>query len=266
MSLCMGDKFQELYRQTYGRTISYLRNHFRFSEEEARELAQDVFLSVFEQMQNSAVTPSWAYVKTAAHNRAVNAIRARLVRRKSDATDISPVLSDQVLHDFWTDLVPSSPEDAAIMREQSLLLRTEIERLSPEIRAVVLLWLDGRTYQQIAEVLRVTVPVVHHRLQQAKKHLRQATYQSTSLDHEATNRASVAAYADDRSIADDADDDTDLAQLESELQKILNTLQQIRLQELRLLQDIAQYAEDLKVAGDWARSFHHTEGLSGVSS
>lgn len=253
----MDDKFQDLYFRTYQRTVRYLIRHWHFSVEEARDLAQDVFVSVFKHMQANDVPLSWTFIKTVAHHRAVNEFRARAVHRKSEATDSLQHVSEELLRDFWGDTVPASPEDAVVRREESQRLDSQIERLPPALRATVLLRLRGLTYEEISQALHISIDATRTRLRNATKLLRAAMYSSSStsdlLERSDATRIDSPSQIDANRLAE-----TDLTMLESELNAVLAKLQEIRQREVDLLRDVEGYRRDLEDAGDWAYGFHRS--------
>lgn len=162
---------RELVEQYYERVVRYLVRKHQFNVEEARDLAQDVFVSVFRHMEQKPIAAPWLFLKTAAHHRAVNEIRSRSIHRKTESgsADAIPRLTEMVLHDFWNDQTPPSPEAMAAWSQQSARLRDEIEKLPATLRPCLLLWLEGLSYEEIAVALRLTVDAVRTRLRDAKK-------------------------------------------------------------------------------------------------
>lgn len=167
------DEQHELYEEYYGRVVAYLNAKFQFTLEEARDLAQDVFFRVFSRVQEVPNAP-WLFLKTAAHNRAVNEIRTRRLHRKTSGKSAEeiPDLQDRLLRDFFTDLAPASPETEAISSELQEKLCAEIENLPASLRSCVLLWLNALSYEQIAAALRITTDAVRTRLRDARQLLR----------------------------------------------------------------------------------------------
>jgi RNA polymerase sigma factor (sigma-70 family) len=165
------DERHEIYVRYYERVVRYLVARFDFSVDDARDLAQDVFLSVFSHMDQQPIVAMWRFLVTAAHHRAVNEIRSRIGRRRREIGSLEAVenFSEILLHDFWTDEAPPSPEIVAIVSQESELLREAIEELSPTLRPCVLLRLRGLSYEEIASALVITVNAVRTRLRDAKK-------------------------------------------------------------------------------------------------
>ncbi|MDQ3279787.1 MAG: RNA polymerase sigma factor [Acidobacteriota bacterium] len=169
------DERHDIFEQYYDRVVAYLVRKFGFDSEEARDLAQDVFVSVFRHMeQQKPIGAMWLFLKTTAHNRAVNEIRSRSIRRRSESgsADALPNLDDVLLHDFWSDEPPASPESQVSRSQDWVRLRDAIEKLPDTYRQCVLLRLDELSYEEIGIAMHVSTDTVRTRLRDAKKLLR----------------------------------------------------------------------------------------------
>jgi RNA polymerase sigma-70 factor (ECF subfamily) len=164
-----GEEQRGLYVEYYDRIVAYLVR-LRFTVEEARDLTQEVFLSVITHVQEKPTAP-WLFLKTAAHNRAVNVIRSRDIHRRSEigSADALPQLAELSFTDFWSGTPSPSPESEAIQKEQAALLREAIENLPASMRPCVLYRMGGLSYEQIATTLDITPNAVKTRLRDAKK-------------------------------------------------------------------------------------------------
>ncbi|HYH09188.1 MAG TPA: RNA polymerase sigma factor [Thermoanaerobaculia bacterium] len=168
------DERHDVYMQYYERVVRYLVRKHDFTVEEARDLAQDVFLSVFRHMEQKPIVAMWLFLKTTAHNRAVNEVRSRIIRRRTDSgsADVLPNLDERLLHDFWTDEPPLSPEAEVSRKEEWTRVRDAIEKLPETYRRCVLLRLEGLSYDEIGVAMRISTHAVRTRLRDAKKLLR----------------------------------------------------------------------------------------------
>ncbi|HEX6179095.1 MAG TPA: RNA polymerase sigma factor [Thermoanaerobaculia bacterium] len=164
---------RELVEQFYERVVRYLVGGWRFTLEEARDLAQDVFVGVLRHMKEkrTPIEKPWKFLKTAAHHRAVNEFRSRHFRRHREvgSSEVIERLAELLLSDVWTGETPPSPEDLAAASQEYGRLREEIENLSPSLRPCLLLWLEGLSYEEIATALHLSVDAVRTRLRDAKK-------------------------------------------------------------------------------------------------
>ena len=132
-------------------------------DEEARDLAQDVLIRLHRGLARyrAGNFEGWLYRTT------VNAFRDRLRRRKRLREDVLPA-------------EPPGMRTGGIVEEavQQLELHDEVQRalvkLPPEYReAVVLRDLQGRSYDEIAEILGVPSGTVRSRIHRGREALRQ---------------------------------------------------------------------------------------------
>jgi RNA polymerase sigma factor (sigma-70 family) len=163
------DEQRAFYEEYFPRVVKYLVAAFRFTDDEARDLAQDVFVGVFVHVE--PITNPWPFVKTSAHHRAVNLIRSRSIRRpiERDSVEAMPELDNRALTDFFSGAVPPSPEDEASHNEQVALLSKAIVVLPAILRNCLLLRLNGLSYKEIAVALQITEDAVRTRLRDAKR-------------------------------------------------------------------------------------------------
>ncbi|HEX2835295.1 MAG TPA: sigma-70 family RNA polymerase sigma factor [Thermoanaerobaculia bacterium] len=168
----MIDERHNLYQEHYVRLVRYLVARWEFTTDEAREIAQDVFVRVLSRRkEDPAIVATWPFLKAAAHNQALNVIRSRTIRGRSggESIDDKPELKDAALREIWNLREPRNPEEETSEKEQSLLLRNAISKLSPALRACLLQRLSGRSYEEIATTLQITPNAVKTRLRDAKK-------------------------------------------------------------------------------------------------
>ena len=173
--------FRRLYQRYHRPIVAYfVRNGFPL--EEARQLAHDAFLRVYQGMESYEGHGDFGYLKTTARRIALNAVRA-LHTEKRRVEIVS-----------FEDLpVPESPPVASShgmgepqpSREQSLIeeeetarrrqwLREAITGLPDGLRQCVLLQVQGVSYRDIADSLGISEDAVKARLYEARKKLRAA--------------------------------------------------------------------------------------------
>lgn len=163
----MLDQEQELLFRTWldqhaGMVVKVARA-YTLTAQDSQDLMQEIFLQVWRslpQFEGRARASTWSY--RVALNTALGWQRNQLRRRPRQ----EPILAIQDL--------PQSDSDIAAQAEQ----RELIERLYAAIRklpkgdaALVLLYLDDLSYQQIAEVLGISENNVGVKLNRAKKAL-----------------------------------------------------------------------------------------------
>lgn len=166
----MNDWSFELFGRHYDRIVRYLMAEFGFPLEDAQDLAQEAFLRVLRSNTAYREGAEWAFIKTTAHNVAVNWIRDRRAAKRSavnvsfdDASEVRDAAerADDAL---------SRREEAAAVRER--LLRA-IACLPEGTRLCYLLRRRGHSYEEIKDMLGITIDAVKSRLHDAKRRLRE---------------------------------------------------------------------------------------------
>jgi len=159
------DKFERLIPY-YNRVITFMRSR-GFSREDARDLTQEVFLRVYQNVDKYRGDARWAYLQTTARNVVYNAIRD-LHAQKREGIHVS----DEALTTMPDDRV--DPADVRTVHGEELdRLYRAVERLDVRERPCVRLYLDGMSYEEIGKSLNVGVSTVKSRLNQARKRLRE---------------------------------------------------------------------------------------------
>jgi len=141
---------------------------------EAGDVVQEVFLKVFRNIgsfRGQSSLKTWVYRITV--NEAHNARRwfFRHRRREVDL-DMGPEETRD-----WKETIPDgsrSPFDVAFDREQHVMIEAALERISPIFReAVVLRDITDLSYDEIAEILGVTLGTVKSRILRGREALRE---------------------------------------------------------------------------------------------
>lgn len=164
------ERFKSLYQKYYWRVVRFYVRAFRFSEDDAQELAQDAFVRIYEALDEYRGDAEWAFLETTARNVGYNKIRAAGTAKRS------AMLVNLDAVEFRRDPVaPPQPdladvEQAAIQRRQ---LRDAIRELTSGQREALQLRLAGFKYEEVATALRVSVDAVKSRLRDAKRILRE---------------------------------------------------------------------------------------------
>jgi RNA polymerase sigma-70 factor, ECF subfamily len=172
-------RFQDLFARYYRSVFAYLVS-CGFSRDDARELAQEVFLRVYRGMDQYRGEAEWGFLQTTARNLAFNEIRGRKTQKRA-AVEVSfeqlSHLPDSLAKDPWTGQAPASPEADLVDREQAARLRQRlrdaIAELPEGIRACLLLRLRGLKYRQIQQRLNISLDAVKSRLHEARNKLRE---------------------------------------------------------------------------------------------
>jgi RNA polymerase sigma factor (sigma-70 family) len=167
--------FGKLFKRFRGRVHSYFRRK-GFSHEESSDLTQDVFLRVFKgiaSFRRESRFERWLW--EIANHVYFNEIR----RRKTDKRDgfeqslDATVEGEEGPSPGQTVVAPEpNPEEEVVRGEQVERLRAALEGLPGQMRRCCLLrYEQGLQYQEIADVMKISIETVKAHLHQARKRL-----------------------------------------------------------------------------------------------
>ena len=162
------DWFESIYRQYYARVWrNYRRNGV--ADDEAHDLAQDSFQRLYERMGDIRNAEPWPFLKKIAHSVLLNRVRSRkTLKRNAKMVEID----DPDVHDE----LPRTPEPDHAEQEQTARRRAslhrEIDALSEGQKQVLLLQLEGKSYEEIAAELRISMDAVKSRRRDALRQLK----------------------------------------------------------------------------------------------
>lgn len=157
-------QFEELVKQ-YKRTIYSVCYMFSRDNEEINDLFQEILVRLwlgFDQFEQRSSVNTWVY--RIALNTAINSDKR--AKRRPQTVPLS------------TDIDPYDPQDSSL--EQVRQLYTLINQLDVMDRGLVLLWLEGIGYDEIAAIMGITVANVGIKLHRIKEKLVQ---KSKSVTH-----------------------------------------------------------------------------------
>jgi len=145
----------------------------------AQDVAQEVFINLersVRSFRSDASFLSWVYRITV--NRAIDQRRREARRPAAKMGDMQPTMEDSGLPGRST----RAPLDRALSRrEADARVQAALDRLSPKLRAIaVLRYVEGLSYEQLAEVLGCSMGTIKSRLNRAHGAL------ARELDPEAT--------------------------------------------------------------------------------
>jgi RNA polymerase sigma-70 factor (ECF subfamily) len=150
-------------------------------EEDAKDLAQDVFVRFYEAMEEYRGDAEWAYLETIARRLAYNRTRdAKTFKRNAKLVPIDGP-------DFKNEPAAPAEPDYAEVQDAALKqtrLRSAIEELPQGQQECLALWLSDFKYEQIAAALRITVDAVKSRIRDAKRLLRDRLGEEATLPEE----------------------------------------------------------------------------------
>jgi len=155
------EHFGELVTR-YDRAVFHLAYRTLQDREEARDIAQETFFKAFRSLRTYRPTmkfSTWLFAI------AYHACCDRLARRKRFSNQELPERADAA----------SGPEQQAVAGEESRILRAAIAALPEKYRmAITLYHLQGKRYEEIAQVLNLPIGTVKTHLHRAKEQLRRA--------------------------------------------------------------------------------------------
>jgi RNA polymerase sigma-70 factor (ECF subfamily) len=169
-------RFQDLYERYYRRVYLYFHG-LGVAPDLIQDLAQDTFLRLYLSMDQYRGEAEWSYLVQMARRLAYNRMRDQNTRKRAG----SVVELDDSRHAGDSILSPDDPAAELLARERAERLRAAIDDLAPGMKAVLLLWLDGASYDEIAKVARISAAAVKSRMRDARRIL-SAKLAALSLD------------------------------------------------------------------------------------
>jgi RNA polymerase sigma-70 factor (ECF subfamily) len=166
--------FEELVRRYQDRLLTVMY-HLVGNRDEADDLAQEVFLRVYRHRKEyhpQAKFSTWLF--TIAHHLAQNVYRRRQRKPEAqmDLTD-SGVLAQQP-QENWRAAAAPAPDSQLRHEELSQVVQWALAQLNERQRlAVVLNKFEDMSYQEIAEVMGISVKAVKSLLSRARTQLRE---------------------------------------------------------------------------------------------
>jgi len=172
--VAMGVLYERFRERVFNVSLRVVGN-----QEEASDVMQEVFLLLFRKIHRfraTAVFASWVYRIT------VNVSLDHLRRRRRTPM---PTMASKVLDGPQETDELSLPERAASLKDLAAHVQEALGALSPRLRLVVVLrYLEGLAYGDIAEILECSLGTVKSRLNRAHAAMRRelaARYDADSL-------------------------------------------------------------------------------------
>jgi RNA polymerase sigma-70 factor (ECF subfamily) len=152
----------------YDRAVYHLAYRTLRDQEEARDVAQEAFFKAYRSLRTfkpGAKFSTWLFAIT------YHACCDRLSRRKRFSNEELPERADTA----------AGPESEAIANDEAQRLRGAIAALPEKYRTVITLYhLQGRQYEEIAQVLGMPMGTVKTHLFRAKEQLRRILNEETA--------------------------------------------------------------------------------------
>lgn len=165
------EAFEEIVNR-YEAKLFNLAFRFTRNQEDAEEVLQDVFSTVFKKVdsfQGKSAFSSWMYRITV--NAAFMKLRKRKQRPAISIEDLAPTVRQKFV-DQGSDSTNQS-DTITLHREMREVLQAAINKLPEQYRAVfVLRDVDGLSNQETGEILQLSIPAVKSRLHRSRLMLR----------------------------------------------------------------------------------------------
>ena len=163
--------FGELYTRYYDPLLYYCRQYLNDTSG-AEDTVQEIFLQLWETRDSLNVDLSFSgYVHTLTRNRILYKFRQ---------FDIHSRYAQQILINAQE--ASNETEDSILDNDYAALLNEWIEKLSPKQKEVFKLSrMEGLTYQEIAELLHISVPTVQTHAYLALKKIKEFLKQHTDI-------------------------------------------------------------------------------------
>lgn len=164
------NSFEELISR-YSNKAFGLATRLTGSREDAEEVLQDVFVTVYQKLSNfeeKSSFSSWLYRITV--NSSLMKIRKRRQHRATHIEDLEPHEKESIHNLRDTSL---SLDEQSLQKELQIILVDAIHHLPDEYRPVfVLRDVDGLSTKQVGKILNITNPAVKSRLHRSRMILR----------------------------------------------------------------------------------------------
>ena len=158
-------KLERLHRYRPA-VLAYMRRR-GFPPEEAQDLTQQVFLRVCQNVDAYRGQAAWGYLETVAKSVALNAIRDRhAIKREGieEPEETAAAIPDR----------RDIPADVQLeVKERSRRLWEAVGKLELPLRACVVRYLAGDSYEEIAAAMHLRVSTVKSRLHAARQRLQE---------------------------------------------------------------------------------------------
>jgi len=171
--LCAGDETAyELLIQRFEQPVYSLVSRLLDDPADAADVTQEVFLKVFRKVSGFRAESS---LKTWIYRIAVNEARNQrrwFVRHKGKEVGLESETDAQGPQEWLSD-PGRSPYQTALDQETQTLIEAALTKVSPNYRAaVVLREVEGLSYEEIAEVLEISLGTVKSRILRGRESLR----------------------------------------------------------------------------------------------
>ena len=152
-----GEAFGDLIERYQAKLSRYARK-FLLDPDDAADIVQDIFIKSYQNIQSFDTTRRFSpWIYRIAHNEFVNALKKRASRHTIFTIDFDTLFPHLT--------APDTSDSAALERDTQAMLDQYLDKVSPKYREpLVLYYLEGMDYKEIAEILQIPVSTVGVRL------------------------------------------------------------------------------------------------------
>lgn len=141
-------EFDLFFKKYYTLFLSFACR-YRLDAEEARDIVQDVFIAFWEQHENfTSVVAIKAFFYRSISNRCLNYLKHEDVKSRYAESQMQEMESEEFI------------QENIIREEVSFIVRKKIKQLTPREQEVLILSLQNKSNQEIADLLSLSVPTV----------------------------------------------------------------------------------------------------------
>jgi RNA polymerase sigma-70 factor (ECF subfamily) len=163
----------EILIQRFEQPVYNLVSRLVDDSADAADVTQEVFLKVFRKVSGFRAESS---LKTWIYRIAVNEARNQrrwYIRHRGKEIGLDPAESDSQGPQDWLSDPGRSPYQTAVDQETHALIEAALQKVSPNYRAaVVLREVEGLSYEEISELLEVSLGTVKSRILRGRESLR----------------------------------------------------------------------------------------------
>ncbi len=157
------EAFEKIYKTASGYVYN-IAYRIVNKREKAEEITQDVFIKIYDKLkyfQFRSAIKTWIYRITV--NEAINANR-----KMSKESDKKTEFDEEILYKLSTDII----KERLDKEENEILIKRLLNFLNPKQRAcIVLRDIEGLSYREMSNVLKININTVRSRLKRAREAL-----------------------------------------------------------------------------------------------